>query len=230
MLAPGVLNDLTRIVLTNAIYFKAAWNEPFKPENTKDELFTIAPGKQISVPMMKGGTYSSNYAVLGDVKLLELLYRGYQSMIIVVPQQVDGLAKLERQLTPSLLKQWLTELYSQGSGSGVLSTWLPKFKIGSGFKLKQALSALGMPSAFNRYSDFSGMNGGPLPLFLTDVVHKAFVDVNEFGTEAAAATAVIAGVRSTRGEIRVDRPFLLLIRDLISGSILFIGRVVNPLG
>lgn len=232
LLAPNILSPLTQLVLTNAIYFKAKWLEPFRPDLTQEEPFTIAPGQQISVPMMKGTTSVSNYVVLGDVKLLELFYLTMQqSMVIILPDRVDGLARLEQRLTPSLLAEWLAALDKDNSPFKFpLTTWLPKFKVSSELELKKTLTALGMTNAFGLNANFSGMDGGITPpIYLQNIIHKAFVDVNELGTEAAAATGVVAGIRSSRGSIIIDRPFLLLIRDIKSGSILFIGRVVNPL-
>ena len=229
LLAPGILTGLTRLVLTNAVYFKAQWLEPFEPELTSEETFTIAPNQKIAVPMMKGETYESKYIVLRDIKLLELFYQNLeQSIVIILPRQIDGLTQLEQRLTPSLLKTWMTALDNYERG-GRLDVWLPKFKISSEFKLNESLSDLGMPSAFNNQANFSGIDGR-LELYLDAVVHKAFLDVDEFGTEAAAATAAVVGLRGARGECLVDRPFLLLIRDTKSKSILFLGRVMNPLG
>ncbi len=236
LLSPGILTELTRLVLTNAVYFKAKWAEPFPPYATEEEPFEIAPDRYISVPMMKGRTYESKYVALDDVELLELFYFWEslrQSMVIILPERADGLTQLAKQLTPSKLEEWLAAL-DNNRPEGKLETWLPKFKVSSAFDLKQTLTELGMPSAFiYRIANFSGMDGDvQLPLYLQAVVHKAFVDVNESGTEAAAATAGVVGTRGIvrhRGPIVVNRPFLLLIRDLTSNSILFIGQVVNPL-
>jgi serpin B len=147
------------------------------------------------------------------------------SMVVLLPKKVDGLADLEKSLTPANLARWLKALRSQE-----VQVAFPRFQMTSAFQLKDQLSSLGMPLAFSRKADLSGINGGKEPLYISAVIHKAFVDVNEQGTEAAAATAVVIEPRSVRirPEFRADRPFVFLIRDKRSDSVLFLGRVVNP--
>lgn len=227
-----ILNQDTKLVLINAIYFKAAWFSPFNPNNTKNQPFTIAPNQQVNVPMMYQEA-AVPYADLGDMQLLELPYGDSQldveprlSMVILLPSKADGLAELEQKLTPENLEKWLSSL---GGEHGNIEIWLPKFKATSGVELKQVLSEMGMKSAFvPRVANFSGMNGKQ-NLFISAAIHKAFVDVNELGTEAAATTAAIVTERGGNGKFRADHPFIFLIRDTQSGSILFLGRVANPL-
>lgn len=228
LLSQGILDSATRLVLTNAIYFQGNWLVPFDASQTRNQPFYLSSGETIEVPMMHQMEYW-NYAPLDGLQVLELPYQGETlSMVILIPEQSDGLAALEQQLTPDHLQQWLVaaQEYPMMMDGGAVSVWLPKFKLTSTFELKDTLSAMGMPQAFTN-ADFSGMNG-QRDLVISQVIHKAFVEVNEQGTEAAAATAVV----TTRGgtqNCRIDRPFVFLIRDRDSGSILFLGRVVNPL-
>ena len=224
MIAPDILNSLTRIVLTNAIYFKATWVNQFDPAQTKKQPFTIAPGQQVDVSMMSQKA-SVGYAEFGKLQVLELPYVGEDtSMVILLPKNVDGLAELEQQLTPENLRNWLSSIRDDECPEMIQ---LPKFRLNSAFEFKQVLSKMGMASAFDDAADFSGMNGRK-DLFLANVIHKTFVDVNELGTEAAASTAVRGELRCGGGRFRADRPFIFLIRHIQSGSILFMGRVVNP--
>lgn len=222
---PGVLNPDTRLVLTNAIYFKAAWLTPFDPKATKDEDFLLAPGKKVSVPMMRSG-HSLRFSDDGMVQTLELPYEhGEASMIVLLPKRVDGLPALEKSLTADNLKKWLGKLSTHQ-----VQLTLPKFKFTAEFSLNEALKQLGMVDAFDhRKADFSGMSSRER-LFIQHVVHKAYVDVNEAGTEAAAATGIAIGVTSLPqpATFRADHPFVFLIRDNRTGAILFAGRVVDP--
>lgn len=227
LIAPDILDSLTRLVLTNAIYFKGTWANQFEPKLTRNEAFTVAPGQQVDVPMMHQEA-AVGYGALDNLQVLELPYVGDQiAMVILLPKKVDGLAELEQRLTLGNLENWLSSInYDRNRCPERIG--LPKFKINSAFEFKQILSKMGMASAFDdQTADFSGMNGRK-DLFLKNVIHQTFVDVNEFGTEAAASTAVSGGVRCSGNEFRADRPFIFLIRDRHSGSILFLGRVVNP--
>ncbi len=238
LLPEGIVKDSTRLALTNAIYFKAAWAVPFDPKETTNEPFAIDLNQQVKVSMMNspvGGFGEFGYAHLDGLQVLELPYyqgNNYKeedkmTMVILLPDRVDGLADSEQQLTPENLQKWLNSISHEES----LKVELPKFKLTSALTLNQILPAMGMLSAFdNNRADFSGMNGVK-NLFISEVVHKTFVDVNEVGTEAAASTAVIGILRSGASTtFRADHPFIFLIRDNQSGSILFLGRVVNPLG
>ncbi|MCA1990979.1 MAG: serpin family protein [Coleofasciculus sp. S288] len=226
LIAPGILDSLTRLVLTNAIYFKGTWSRQFDLAHTKNQPFTVALGQQVDVPMMSQDG-ALGYAEWNDLQVLEMPYVGGKvSMVILLPKNVDGLAELEQQLTPENLETWLSSIrYGEK-----VDIWLPKFKVTSEFELNQVLSDMGMAIAFGGLADFSGMTGTK-GIFISNVIHQAFVDVDEAGTEAAAATAV-AMSRSMSSSLlmfHANRPFLFLIRDIESGSILFLGRIVNPL-
>ncbi len=227
LIKPGVLDALTRLVLTNAIYFKGNWARQFEKDRTKDAPFTLISGRKVNVPMMNQ-TADFNYMETEDFQGLELPYVDDElSMIILLPKQNNRLAEFEKTLTLKNLSQWLARLRKR---KVIIS--VPKFTMTSQFRLAEILKSMGMTNAFvPDVADFSGMNG-KRDLFISAVIHKAYVDVNEEGTEAAAATAVVVGVTSvgprTIPVFRVDHPFLFLIRDNRSGSILFIGRVTNP--
>jgi len=227
LIPKGVLKEVTRLVLTNAIYFKGAWASKFKENATKNRSFHTTEEKKIDVPMM---TQSQTFPFvhLGGVKILELPYEsGILSMFVFLPDQVDGLADLESSLTAEKLATWLSRLEEQE-----LRVYLPKFKFTSTFKLNNTLQELGMTQAFLRgRADFSGMDGTHM-LFIQDVLHKAFVDVNEEGTEAAGATAVLMSLgyvsSDSKPVFNADHPFLFLIRHNPSNSILFMGHVKDP--
>jgi serpin B len=225
LLPKGVLNNLTRLVLTNAIYFKGDWASQFKKDRTRDEDFQTGADK-VKTPLMHQ-TARFKYLDADTVQLLELPYAGKElSMVVLLPKKVDGLAQLEQTLAADKLAGWLGKLREQ---EVVVS--LPKFKTTCEYSLKGPLEALGLKKAFGSTADFSGMNGKSRDLFLTAVVHKAFVDVNEEGTEAAAATAVVVTLSAAmpvRAEFRADHPFVFLIRDTRTDSVLFLGRIVNP--
>jgi len=229
LIAPGVLGSMTRLVLTNAIYFKGDWASQFKESNTADAPFTLASGEETQVPMMHQ-TAHLRYMETEDFQALALPYVGEDlSRIVFLPRETNGLAAFEEGLTSERLSQWVGQLYKRE-----VQVSLPKFTMTSQFSLAQVLSEMGMADAFDPESaDFSGMTGDR-DLFVSAVIHKAFVDVNEEGTEAAAATAVVMRVTSAMPAppvvFRADHPFLFLIRDNRSGSILFMGRVMNPRG
>ncbi|MCC7156781.1 MAG: serpin family protein [Bryobacterales bacterium] len=226
LLGPGTITPLTRLVLTNAIYFKGSWASAFDPTRTSDEPFYLNGGSTVSTPMMhRDGRYA--YSANGDMQVLELPYKdGRLSMVIVLPAKKDGLAKLESQLTDENLRKW-----AAAGPARTVHVALPKFKLGSAFSLNDALRQIGIRDAFSDAADFSGINGQK-NLSLTAVVHKAMIEVNEQGTEAAAATGAVIGLTSTmRPEpdvFRADHPFLYLIRDRKTNCLLFAGRVVNP--
>jgi serpin B len=221
----GMLTSDTRLVLTNAIYFKAAWIRPFEPKQTKDGDFALADGKKVPAKLMRGHN-RTNYFKGDTFAALELPYEKHDlSMIVLLPNEADGLPALEKRLTTANLTQWLGKLSDHQ-----VDVTLPKFKLTSEFLLEDVLSKMGMPIAFDgRKADFSGMTTQER-LFISHVIHKAFVDVNEAGTEAAAATAVLMERLSAPppATFRADHPFVYLIRDRRTGSILFLGRVTNP--
>jgi serpin B len=225
----GVLTRETSVVLTNAIYFKGAWQSPFKEAATrKDGTFHAPGGRDVTVPMM-AQTGSFRYLDGGTFQAVEMPYHGNErAMVVLLPKQVDGLGALEASLTEENLAGWLHALVSRRVNVG-----MPRFTLSEGFELREVLVALGMADAFDpARADFSGMTGRR-DHSITAVVHKAFVDVNEAGTEAAAATAVVmkramAFMGPEPVPFHADHPFIVLIRDQATGSVLFLGRVVNP--
>jgi serpin B len=228
LIAPGVLDSSTRLVLTNAIYFKGTWSSPFRAEQTQEGDFHASGGRILGMPLMHQ-TGRFGYAEDPNVQALELPYVGGDlAMVVLLPRQKDGLADLEKTLSAGSLADRLDRLQTTQ-----VAVTLPRFKLTAEFELKPALAALGMTLPFSDRADFSGMNGGSEPLQISAVIHKAFVDVNESGTEAAAATAV--GIRAmsvlvpqTPVEFRADHPFLFLIRDRRTGSLLFLGCLTQP--
>jgi len=226
LIPAGVLDSMTRLVLANAIYFKGNWARQFKNDQTQDGPFTLAGGRTIQTPMMNQ-TAEFGYMETETLQGLELPYVDKElSMIILLPKEQDGLSKLEETLTAEHLSQWLARLFTR---EVVVS--VPKFKVTTQFSLGSVLQAMGMTDAFSSDADFSGMDGKK-DLFISAVIHKAYVDVNEEGTEAAAATGVVMRLTSLGPNetpvFRADHPFLFLIRDNKSGGILFIGRVMDP--
>jgi len=229
LIGQGQLAAQTRLVLTNAIYFKGRWVLPFDKKATREDDFLLAPGSKVRVPMMNQ-TDEFPYADAGDCLALALPYEGGAlAMIVLVPKQADGLAALEKSLSAAKVAECLARMRAQE-----VQVALPRFTMTTAFLLRETLAAMGMGDAFDfAKADFSGMNGGKEPLWIGQVIHKAFVEVNEEGTEAAAATAVVAEGGEAPAPppvFRADRPFLFLIRDVRSGCILFLGRVADPRG
>jgi serpin B len=226
LIPKGVLDSMTRLVLTNAIYFKGNWARQFKEDRTKDAPFTLADGQKIDVAMMNQ-TAEFDYLETESFQALELPYVDNElSMIILLPKEFDGVYELEKTFTMENLSQWLGKLHRR---EVIVS--VPKFKLTSQFSLASVLKSMGMNDAFSTNADFSGMSG-KRDLFISAVIHKAYVDVNEQGTEAAAATAVTMRLTSV-GPVQTpvfqaDHPFLFLIRGNQSNSILFIGRLMHP--
>jgi serine protease inhibitor len=272
LIPPGCIDADTRLVLTNAIYFKGEWKSPFDAGSTKEDDFTAA-GEKLRVPLMhKDFLRDARYAAFtadgrlfetpqevpaghapdpatvypgkGGFTLAELPYKGDDlAMVAILPQDTDGLEELEKKLTGENMQSWLGKLQAR-----TVHVFLPKFKLDTSYKMKDALSDLGMPRAFanpNRPkgAQFDGMSASTDPedrLFIGAVLHKAFVEVNEKGTEAAAATAVLMPLAAAAYRppkvvpfiptFRADRPFLFAIRDVKTGTILFVGRLTNPKG
>jgi serpin B len=231
LLKPGAVNPATRLVLTDAIYFKADWQTQFERSQTENENFYLSRTRKnvISPLMHRTGAY--NYLNGGTFQALEIPYKsGELSMIVFLPKELDGLLEFEQLLTAFSTRQWLSQLQPVSR----VTVTFPKFKVTEQLELGSTLRAMGMPSAFDKDADFSGMTGSR-DLFLSAVIHKAFIDVNEEGTEAAAATAVVMRGLAMRAPdqtppivFRADHPFVFLIRDNRSGSILFMGRVTDP--
>jgi serpin B len=229
LLAPNILTADTQLVLTNAVYFKADWLTAFDKRATRTADFFLTADQKTSADLMsRQGPYG--YFENELLQAVDLPYRGAPlSMIVLLPRKVDGLAALEKELTANNLAAWIGRLHTE-----TVNVALPKFTMTRGFQLADVLRQMGMGVAFASGANFSGMSESQ-PLQLSDVIHKAFVEVNEQGTEAAAASAV--GVakngpdRVTRVRtFRADHPFLFLIRDYRSGAVLFLGRCANPTG
>jgi len=224
LIPQGAIDALTRLILTNAIYFNAAWRYPFDKDATSNGDFYLLNGDKITVPMMNQ-TESFGYVEGDGYQAVEIPYDGSElSMVILLPEagQFDSFeASMNSQRVGSII---------QDIGYRQVALSMPKFEYESSFSLKDTLSAMGMPDAFSAVADFSGMTGSP-DLFISEILHKAFVSVDEAGTEAAAATAVIMSLTAVPAEpvkVTIDRPFIFLIRDIETGTILFVGRVLNP--
>ncbi|HVP37553.1 MAG TPA: serpin family protein [Candidatus Saccharimonadales bacterium] len=223
LMPPDAVTNATRLVLTSAIYFKGLWATQFDARNTVPAPFHVAPGVERNVPTMSAELDCSEGRGTG-VGLLELPYRGKDlSMVILLPDSLDGLAGLEDRLDAASLDAWIAGLHATR-----MRVMLPKFTVTTYVSLVSMLQALGMQAAFvPGDADFSLMDGGR-DLFISAAVHKAWVQVNEEGTEAAAATGVSVGVTSVPPGFVVNHPFLFLIRDNVTGSLLFLGRVTDP--
>ncbi|MCC6261415.1 MAG: serpin family protein [Anaerolineales bacterium] len=227
LLADGSLNADTKMVLVNAIYFKADWLSQFDADATYDAPFHLLDGSEVSVPTMNDSFYGNPYLQGADYQVLELRYAGETTaMDIFLPAEGNFEA-----FESAFSAERYAEMIGALKPADAVRVSLPKFQFAKDFNLSAALSKLGMSVAFDpQTADFSGMTGKP-DLFISDVAHKAFVAVDEDGTEAAAATAVIMGATSAMPPETVftaDRPFIFVIRNTVNGQILFIGRVLNP--
>ena len=222
LLKPGSTDASTKMVITNAIYFNGTWENPFDSEDTYEADFAVDSDKTVKVQMM---TYphkmNLNHTSTEQMQLLQMPYTGNTlSMLIILPNNADNMQSVEESLTLENLKLWKSQFYNYGT-----VIHMPKFTLETEYDLKESLTEMGMPSVFGP-ADLSGITGSK-GLFVSEAVHKAFVDVNEKGTEAAAATAINLDESSGRA-FKVDRPFIFIIQDNETESILFMGRVVNP--
>jgi serpin B len=230
LLPSGSLDPLTRLVLANAVYFKGTWAKPFEASRTSNQPFFLSASQQAPVPLMHHFD-DVQYFENSDFQAVELPYAGGDlTMVVLLPRAKDGSAALETKLNTELLKTTLQQMRRRK-----VEIYLPKFKLESTFELNAPLSKLGMPDAFSSKADFSGIDGTRL-LYISGVFHKAWGEVNEEGTEAAAATGVVAATRAAITPptpppvFRADHPFVFLIRDTQSGTLLFLGRLANPAG
>lgn len=233
LLPPGSVDKETRLVLVNAIYFLGDWDDPFAKEATRPAPFAVSSTEKKDVPTMHAVGHL-RFVARDGLKAVELPYEGGQmSMMVVLPDAVDGLPALEKSLTEERL-----EALAQSLAPARVALALPKFEVNpaGSLALREALEALGMADAFSpTRADFTGIANPPRPedrLFLSEVFHKAFVKVDEKGTEAAAATAAVmaraAAALAPPVALKVDHPFLFFIRDDASGMVLFMGRVADP--
>lgn len=244
----GVLDPMTRLVLTNAIYFKGTWEWEFDKSDTRDWDFKVTSDNIVKTPMMymKPDKARFNYADLGDLQILELLYKGNEvSMLILLPKQgtdydfetrksiISNYTLEDIELSPEKLNEYKSKMKE----TKLDSISLPKFEFDTKYSMRDTLSDLGMPTAFIPFkptspettADFSGMTG-KRELSIAAVIHQAYVKVDEKGTEAAAATAVVVGVTAVmpRNVFRADHPFIFIIQEKATGNILFLGRVTDP--
>jgi serine protease inhibitor len=225
LIPAGYVRQLTVLVLTNAIYFKGEWRWQFDRKKTQPGVFTISPGKTVKTAMMHmGKTSRLRYADLDGMQMLELPYKGGRlSMVVLLPHK--NLQSVASALTAPRLQADLARMRS----TQLSEISIPKFELTIRYDLKSTLEAMGMRVAFSDSADLSGIDGKP-DLYVRFVVHKAYVKVDEHGTEAAGATAV--GIEPTAAHpplvFRADHPFIFLIRDRKTGNILFLGRVVDP--
>jgi len=232
LISKNDVDSTTRLIVTNAVYFKGKWADRFDRKNTKMLAFKSGTTNQIKVPTMSliGSKTFFNYMEIGMLQILELPYAGEKlSMLILLPKG-DSLNYLEASLNIKLLDMWRNTLEKRR-----VDVYLPKFMFETRYFLNDTLKKMGMPTAFSLDADFSGMTGDK-DLFISDAIHQAFIEVNEEGTEAAAATAATMGVKAAEG-VKIEKPrvvfnanhpFIFIIQEKETGTILFLGRVVNP--
>lgn len=225
LLQPSALSSDTRLVLVNALYFKGDWNKPFREERNSEEKFTISKKEEVTTTFMNGQINTWYYKDwLKEIVEIPYANRDY-SMMIILPKNYRKLKWVERFLSVKCM-----ERYEDKKEKYKVNLSVPKFKMGSEFNLKEVLQALGMKDAFAGSADFSGMTEDAR-LFIDEVIHKAVIDVNEAGTEAAAATAVVMRKTAVLMEsvtFKADRPFIYAIRNTKDGTIYFLGKVTNP--
>ncbi|XP_072034699.1 leukocyte elastase inhibitor-like isoform X2 [Amphiura filiformis] len=228
LLPSGSLNPLVSLVLVNAIYFKGDWLKQFDAKLTHNESFHLSATRSVQIPMMhqKPIKYNFTYDRNMKCKLLDLPYKGdHLSMVLLLPDEIEGLSKIEANLNVDVLNKLISNMEEVKVRVAV-----PKFKFSQSFNLHETLNQMGIQDLFiDGKADLSGINGGS-NLYVSKVIHKAFIEVNEEGSEAAAATAVTMKKRSIdmSPEFRANHPFLFLIRDNSSGAILFLGRLTKP--
>ena len=232
LLPEGSIDDTTRLVLTNAIWFKGDWATPFDKEGTQPAEFRAPTGK-LQVPMMnREGSFALLEDTTAAVQVLELPYKGGAlSMLLVLPKADDGLAAIEARLSPDTIDRW-----AQGLKESEVFVSVPRFRIEpeKSTSMEEILKALGVKRAFDPgQAQFDKMAPPPPPLYISDAFHKAFIAVDEKGTEAAAATAVVMGEGGAAPDepparFNADHPFLFLLRDRKTGALLFMGRVHAP--
>lgn len=229
LVPPGYINSMTQLVLINAVYFNATWSKQFDREITRDGQFTTESGETVIVPMMRrideGARFE--YMKTDEVEMLQMPFKGERLLMTVILPKEHEMAALESSLTMDDIRRWKDALKEQR-----VDVYLPRFRIKSSYSLKDSLANLGMPAAFEKTANLTGISaaGG---LFINEVIHQAYVDINEDGAEASAATAVMIGETASRDAeeaivFRADHPFLFMIEDRVTGGMLFMGKVGNP--
>lgn len=225
LISSGDIDPLTKLILTNAIYFKGTWKYQFNPDDTNNADFEITPGSTVSIPMMSlsESDYDFKYYETEEMQMLELPYKGDKlSMIIILPTEND-IVSFENSFTYENFLAWKEQCAETSVQIG-----LPKFTMETEYNLKESFIDMGMTTPFSMDADFSGMNGNQ-DLFIEKIKHKAYIKVNEEGTEAAAATSVHMTLKSAPGiSFYADHPFLYLIHHTETDTILFMGKVMNP--
>ena len=223
LLANGTIKPDTTLVLTNTLYFKAAWEHPFDNKSTLETLFNTSTHNSIKVQMMKA-TENIKYMETDKVQMIELPYQQNElSMIIILPKE-NNISSIEEELTLQKLDEWESKLENTE-----VAVHLPKFKFKTKYTLNDYLKEMGMPTAFTPSADFSKIDGGGLSI--SKAIHQTFIEVNEEGTEAAAATAIVftkSSVPTKQKEFNANHPFLFIIQEHKTGQILFMGRMENP--
>ena len=228
LIAEGVFNSLTRLTLVNAVYFKGFWQNEFEKQATYDEEFFLSTGEEIQVKMMHLKS-SFKLHIAETYQVLEMPYKGNEfSMLILLPHEVDGLVKLEEDLTYDKLQRAIESVNEKFEIEVGVS--LPRFKLTQQFLLNDILAKMGAEDMFSEFvADFAGITPGSEKIYVSHVIHKAFVEVNEKSTEAAAATAAVMAIRAINYPIFcADHPFLFIIYHKKSNAILFMGRMIKP--
>lgn len=222
-LVKGATDDLTRLVITNAVYFKGTWETQFNANQTREDDFVTSPGNSVKIQMMSQKSHFG-YAETDDLQVLSMPYKGDRLSMLVLLPKGNGLETVEKSLTAEQIKNWQDSLHKSE-----VTVFMPKFNLTTSYDLTGTMNDLGIKSAFDpNAADLSGISDDPL--YVGAAIHKAFVTVNEEGTEAAAATGIVVQGTSAQVPIsfRADHPFVFLIQDNESGLILFMGKVVDP--
>ena len=223
MIDPSALSVFTRLVLTNAIYFKGLWENPFDSKYTTKIDFKLDSSKTVKVDMMSLSDCFFNYTETDDLQILKMPYEGNDlSMLVILPKE-NNISIADSSLNTLNIEDWNSRF-----DEIKINIDIPKFKFKTEYNLNSVLTKMGMVDAFSEIdADFSGMDGTK-SLFISDILHKAFVEVNEEGTEAAAATAVIVTTSAITNTFNADHPFVFLIQHEETGAILFMGKIMSP--
>jgi len=226
LIAPNILSDLTRLVLVNALYFKAPWQTFFKEEKTSKKEFWTDEKNSTKVDFMQG-IYKSAYFQNDMLQIAVLPYKdNVASLIIFLPKEKNGFSEFQKEFTYENYTKWMSKTVSKK-----IAFSIPKFKIEDNYRLKDVFQKMGMKAPFSRKADFSGMTGNK-ELKISKIIHKSFIEIDEKGTEAAAATAVVMNRKNGNSGLPVsfkaDHSFIFIIKDNRTNSILFMGHVIKP--